>query len=48
MFEGITLKEFKSRFKTNDDCMEYLVELKWGSGYKCSKCKNETYCKGRL
>ena len=48
MLEGLTLKEFKARFKTNDDCMEYLVELKWGKGYECSKCKHTLYCKGRL
>lgn len=48
MLEGITLKEFKARFKTNDDCLEYLVALKWGEGFKCSRCKNETFCKGRL
>ena len=48
MLEGITIKEFKTRFKTNADCMEYLVELKWGTGYECIKCKHTSYCKGRL
>lgn len=48
MLEGLTLKEFKSRFKTNDDCLAYLVELKWGLGFKCSKCGSKTCCKGRL
>ncbi len=48
MIERLTFKEFKTRFKTNEDCLAYLVALKWGAGYKCSRCKNETYCKGRL
>ena len=45
MLEGITLKEFKTRFKTNADCMEYLVELKWGTGYECIKCKHQPIVK---
>ena len=48
MLQGLKLKEFKLRFKTNDDCLEYLVEIKWGAGFKCSRCSNSTYCKGRL
>ena len=32
MFNGVTLKEFKTKFKTNEDCMSYLVEQKWKGG----------------
>jgi transposase-like protein len=47
MLTGISLKEFKSTFKTNEDCMQYLVDLKWQDGYKCSKCGHDQCCKGR-
>lgn len=47
MFNGITLKEFRSRFKTTEDCMTYLVEQKWKDGYCCRKCKCTDYYKGR-
>lgn len=47
MFNGLTLKEFKSKFKTNEDCMSYLVEQKWKNGYRCIKCGHTKYHKGR-
>ena len=47
MFKGITLKGFRARFATNNDCMMYLVEQKWGNGYSCTKCGHGRYGKGR-
>lgn len=47
MFNGVTLKEFKTRFKTNEDCMSYLAEQKWKEGYRCIKCAHTQYHKGR-
>lgn len=47
MFSGLTLKEFKNRFKTKEDCMSYLVEQKWKDGYCCIKCRHSEYMKGR-
>lgn len=47
MFKGITIKEFRNRFKTNEDCMHFLVEQKWGNGFSCRKCGNGSYTKGR-
>ena len=47
MFEGITVKGFRARFATHNDCMMYLVEQKWGKGYSCTKCGHGRYGKGR-
>lgn len=47
MFNGLTIQQFKKCFPTNDACMQYLVNLKWGQGYKCIKCGNTEYSKGR-
>lgn len=47
MLKEMTLKEFKASFNTHEDCMQYLVDLKWANGYECSKCKNDEYSKGR-
>lgn len=30
--------EFNEQFKTEDDCRTYLMELKWGKGFQCSRC----------
>jgi transposase-like protein/predicted nucleic-acid-binding Zn-ribbon protein len=47
MFNSLTIQQFKKCFPTNDACMQYLVNLKWGQGYKCIKCGNAEYSKGR-
>lgn len=47
MFKGLTIKEFKSRFKTNEDCMSYLLDQKWKDGYHCIKCSHTAYNKCR-
>lgn len=38
IFKGQNLLEFSDRFKTDENCKEYLAEIKWGKGYECRKC----------
>ena len=38
IFKGQNLIEFSERFKTDEDCKEYLSILKWEEGYICRKC----------
>lgn len=38
IFKGQNLIEFAERFKTDEDCKEYLSILKWEDGYICRKC----------
>lgn len=38
IFKGQNLIEFAERFKTDEDCKQYLSELKWKKGYSCRKC----------
>jgi len=45
-FKSLSLFEFQERFGTKEDCLRYLVELKWGDGYRCSKCGHTHYCDG--
>ena len=40
IFEGQNLLEFSERFKTDENCKEYLSKIKWSSGYKCRKCNH--------
>ena len=47
MLKGLTIVEFRERFKTEADCLNHLIELKWGNGYKCLKCNCEQFGKGR-
>lgn len=36
-------QEFLNRYKTDDDCWEYLLSIRWLDGYTCPKCKNKKY-----
>ena len=47
IFKGINAIEFSKRFQNNDDCYNYLITIKWGKGYKCSRCGCEQSHKGR-
>lgn len=38
LFQGQDLLEFAERFKTEEDCIEYLAHFKWKDGYTCVKC----------
>jgi len=38
LYKGQNLIEFTERFKSDEDCLEYLAHLKWTEGYKCRKC----------
>lgn len=47
MFYGINAIEFNKKFFSNEACYDYLLELKWGKGYKCSRCGCDQSNKGR-
>lgn len=40
LFKGQNLLEFAERFKTDEDCLEYLSYMKWSEEYKCLKCNH--------
>lgn len=46
VFKGQNLLEFSDRFKTDDDCREYLASIKAKTAFKCSRC-NHTACQSR-
>ena len=46
VFKGQNLLEFSDRFKTDEDCKEYLASIKAKSEYKCTRC-NHTACQIR-
>ena len=35
-----TVLELEDRFPTDDACREYLVQLRWPSGFVCPRCQN--------
>jgi len=43
----MTIADFRKKFKTEADCLNYLIVQKWGKGFKCFKCGGGNYGKGR-
>lgn len=45
----MSLEKFNRYFKSDEDCYEYLSNIKWdGDTYVCKRCGNTHYCKGNL
>ena len=36
-------QEFLNQFKTDDDCWDYLFEMRWPNGFTCPKCNSNKY-----
>ena len=34
-------------FLSDEKCLEFLADLKWGDGFVCRKCGNTNYCPGK-
>ncbi len=47
MFKGVSIKNFNATFQSEEDCRQYLYDLKWKSGFICRHCGNNTAWKGR-
>ena len=45
-FKSTNYLEFTDRFKTDQDCSDYLWQLKWGNGYTCERCGSTEQYKG--
>lgn len=46
-FKHLDITELSGYFSTDEDCLKFLAEKKWESGYTCQKCGNTNYCKGK-
>ena len=38
--------KFNQYFKTEEDCIKYIADIKWESGYTCKRCGSGKYIKG--
>jgi hypothetical protein len=45
-FAGMNSIKFNQYFKTEEDCLKYIADIKWESGYICKHCGCEKYIKG--
>jgi hypothetical protein len=47
IFKGVNSIKFNQQFKTDNDCLDYLVEVKWEDGFECKRCSNDKFCVGK-
>ena len=47
MFQGVSIQQFNKFFKNEDDCKQYLFDLKWTEGYQCRNCGHTKSNKGK-
>ena len=45
--KGISRRAFELKFGSNDQCLSYLAEQKWGKGFLCKQCGHEQAYKGK-
>lgn len=47
-YKGVNSIKFHRAFNNDDDCYRYISSIKWkDENYKCKKCGQEKYCKGK-
>jgi hypothetical protein len=47
IFTGLNSIKFNQRFREDKDCLIYLSNIKWVDGYKCKRCGNDKFSKGK-
>lgn len=40
-YQELGFFEFQERFKTEEDCFEYLVQSRWPEGFECPRCGHD-------
>ena len=35
--------DFEMMFETEEQCLEYIIKIKWPDGFICSNCGNNSY-----
>ena len=48
MFKGYNIMEFCKTFNTDNDCFDYLANIKWVIGFKCPKYNHTGWCKTKF
>ena len=47
ILKGLSRREFREQFGTEEQCLVFLSRLKWGDNYSCFKCENKKYGSGK-
>jgi len=44
MFEGYNMHSFIKAFETEEQCKDYLYDMKWKNGFVCHRCEHDNGC----
>lgn len=47
IYKGLNSIYFNQQFKDDNDCLDYLVAVKWSNGYVCKRCNNNKFGSGK-
>ncbi|CAM4076199.1 hypothetical protein FLAN108750_09065 [Flavobacterium antarcticum] len=47
IFTGQNIFKFAKKFKTEKDCLSYLVDKKWSNGFSCKKRNHSKFTIGK-
>lgn len=47
IFRGENSTKFKQRFKDDNNCLDFLAEVKWLVGYEYKRCNNDKFGNGK-
>lgn len=45
--EELSKEQLDELFQSDERCLEFLADLKWGDGFVCRKCGNTNHCPGK-
>jgi hypothetical protein len=43
----LSSEQLNELFQSDEKCLEFLADLKWGNGFVCRKCGNTNHCIGK-
>jgi hypothetical protein len=46
--EELSREQLEGLFNSDDQCLEFLAEVKWSKGFVCRKCGNTNHCPGKM
>jgi hypothetical protein len=47
MKESLSNERLDTLFRSDEECLRFLAELKWADGFTCRKCGNTNSCAGK-
>jgi len=47
LIKQIDIETLEGKFSTMEDCLQFVADKKWETGFVCKKCGHTNFCKGK-